>query len=55
VYAALGDNPGAIQMLDRAAAEHVFELMFLKVDRSFDHLHGTPEFQGLLQQIGFPK
>jgi TolB-like protein/DNA-binding winged helix-turn-helix (wHTH) protein/Tfp pilus assembly protein PilF len=55
VYAALGDNPGAIQMLDRAAAEHVFELMFLKVDRSFDHLHGAPEFQGLLQQIGFPK
>jgi TolB-like protein/DNA-binding winged helix-turn-helix (wHTH) protein/lipopolysaccharide biosynthesis regulator YciM len=54
VYAALGDNSAALQMLDRAAAEHVFELMFLKVDRSFDHLRAAPEFQSLLKQIGFP-
>jgi TolB-like protein/DNA-binding winged helix-turn-helix (wHTH) protein/Flp pilus assembly protein TadD len=55
VYAALGDNSAALQMLDRAAAEHAFELMFLKVDRSFDRLRAAPEFQGLLQKIGFPK
>ena len=55
VYAALGDNSAALQMLDRAAAEHAFELMFLKVDRSFDHLRAAPEFHDLLQQIGFPK
>jgi|HubBroStandDraft_6_1064221.scaffolds.fasta_scaffold820337_2 hypothetical protein len=55
VYAALGDNSAALQMLDRAAAEHAFELMFLKVDRSFDRLRAAPEFQDLLQKIGFPK
>jgi TolB-like protein/DNA-binding winged helix-turn-helix (wHTH) protein/predicted Zn-dependent protease len=55
VYAALGDNSAALQMLDRAAAEHAFELMFLKVDRSFDRLRAAPEFQDLLEKIGFPK
>jgi TolB-like protein/DNA-binding winged helix-turn-helix (wHTH) protein len=55
VYAALGDNANALQMLQRAAAEHAFELMFLKVDRSFDTLRGDPDFQALIQQIGFPK
>lgn len=55
VYAALGDNSAALQMLDRAAAEHAFELMFLKVDRSFDCLRAAPEFQDLLEKIGFPE
>jgi TolB-like protein/DNA-binding winged helix-turn-helix (wHTH) protein/Flp pilus assembly protein TadD len=55
VYAALGDDSAALQMLGRAATEHAFELMFLKVDRSFDRLRTVPEFQDRLQQIGFPK
>jgi predicted Zn-dependent protease len=54
VYAALGDNAAALKMLDRAASEHSFELMFLKVDRSFDRLRAAPEFQELLERIGFP-
>jgi TolB-like protein/DNA-binding winged helix-turn-helix (wHTH) protein/Tfp pilus assembly protein PilF len=54
VYAALGDNSAALQMLNRAAGEHAFELMFLRVDRSFDRLRAIPEFQDLLQRIGFP-
>jgi TolB-like protein/DNA-binding winged helix-turn-helix (wHTH) protein/predicted Zn-dependent protease len=55
VYAALGDNAATLQMLHRAASEHAFELMFLRVDRSFDSLRVAPEFQDLVQQIGFPK
>jgi TolB-like protein/DNA-binding winged helix-turn-helix (wHTH) protein/predicted Zn-dependent protease len=55
VYAALGDNAAALQMLGRAADEHAFELMFLKVDRSFDGLRTTPEFQNLVEKIGFPQ
>lgn len=55
VYAALGDHPAALEMLDRAASEHAFELMFLKVDRSFDGLRATPGFQDLVKKIGFPK
>ncbi len=55
VYAALGDRSAALSMLNRAATQHAFELMFLKVDRSFDRLHGDRDFQGLIKQIGFPE
>ena len=55
VYAALGEKSAALNMLHRAATEHAFELMFLKVDRSFDSLHEDQDFQKLLEQIGFPE
>jgi TolB-like protein/DNA-binding winged helix-turn-helix (wHTH) protein/Tfp pilus assembly protein PilF len=55
VCAALGDKSAALNMLHRAATEHAFELMFLKVDRSFDSLHEDADFQKLLKQIGFPE
>ncbi len=55
VYAALGDKNSALDMLDRAVNEHAFEVLFLKVDRSFDSLHENPRFQDLLKRVGFPQ
>ena len=45
VYAALGDKSSALDMLDRAVNEPAFEVLFLRVDRSFDSLHENPRFQ----------
>ena len=55
VYAALGDESGALDMLDRAVNEHAFEVLFLRVDRSFDSLHENPRFEELLKRVGFPQ
>ena len=55
VYAALGDKGSALALLDRALKEHAFEVLFLKVDRSFDALREDPHFQELLKRIGFPE
>jgi TolB-like protein/DNA-binding winged helix-turn-helix (wHTH) protein/Tfp pilus assembly protein PilF len=55
VYAALGDQRSALDMLDRAVNEHAFEILFLRVDRSFDSLHENPRFQRLLKRVGFPQ
>jgi tetratricopeptide (TPR) repeat protein len=55
VYAALGDKSDALDMLDRAVNEHAFEVLFLRVDRSFDSLHENPRFQELLKRVGFPQ
>jgi TolB-like protein/Tfp pilus assembly protein PilF len=55
VYAALGDKSAALDMLDRAVNEHAFEVLFLRVDRSFDSLHEDPRFQELLKRVGFPQ
>jgi hypothetical protein len=55
VYAVLGDKSTALDMLDRAANEHAFEVLFLRVDRSFDSLHENPRFEELLKRVGFPQ
>jgi TolB-like protein/DNA-binding winged helix-turn-helix (wHTH) protein/tetratricopeptide (TPR) repeat protein len=55
VYAVLGDKSAALGMLDRAANECAFEVLFLRVDRSFDSLHENPRFKELLKRVGFPQ
>jgi TolB-like protein/DNA-binding winged helix-turn-helix (wHTH) protein/tetratricopeptide (TPR) repeat protein len=55
VYATLGDKSTALDMLDRAVNEHAFEILFLRVDRSFDSLHENPRFKELLKRVGFPQ
>jgi hypothetical protein len=55
VYAALGDKGTALDMLNRAVNEHAFEVLFLRVDRSFDSLHENPRFEELLKRVGFPQ
>ncbi len=55
VYAVLGDRGSALDVLDRAVNEHAFEVLFLRVDPSFDSLHENPRFQELLKRVGFPE
>lgn len=55
VYASLGEKRSALEMLERAAQEHSFEIVFLKIDRSFDGLREDGHFQDLLNRIGSPE
>jgi tetratricopeptide (TPR) repeat protein len=55
VYAALGDKNATLDMLDQAVKQHAFEVLFLRVDRSFDSLREDPRFQELLKRVGFPQ
>lgn len=52
VYAALGDKTAALEMLDRAVNEHAFEVLFLRVDRSFDGLHKTTISKNRSNELG---
>ena len=54
IYAALGDDDKAFQLLERAYAERSQWLMQLKVDPRFANLRSDPRFQNLLRRIGLP-
>ena len=55
VHVGLGDPDQALQSLEHAYEKRDEELMFLKVDWSFDTLRSTPRFQALLEKMKFPK
>ena len=55
VHIGLGDPDQALQSLEKAYEKRDEELMFLKVDWSFDTLRSTPRFQTLLKKMKFPK
>ena len=55
VHVGLGDPDQALQSLEHAYEKRDEELMFLKVDWSFDTLRSTPRFQTLLKKMKFPK
>jgi TolB-like protein/Tfp pilus assembly protein PilF len=52
LYARLGDKDQAFSWLERAYADRVFELLFLKVGPEWDELRGDPRFANLLRRIG---
>jgi serine/threonine-protein kinase len=54
IYAALGDDNQAFQLLERAYAERSQWLIQLKVDPRFANLRSDPKFQDLLRRIGLP-
>lgn len=54
IYAALGDNDQAFQLLESAYKERSQWLIQLKVDPRFANLRTDPRFQNLLRRIGFP-
>jgi serine/threonine-protein kinase len=54
LYIALGNKEDALTTLERAYAEHDLQLMYLKVDSSFDPLRSDPRFQDLLRRMNFP-
>jgi TolB-like protein/Tfp pilus assembly protein PilF len=55
VYAAMEEKDKALQSLQKAYKVHEVEMIWLKVDPLFLYLHGDPQFESLVQKIGFEK
>ena len=55
VYAAMEEKDKALQSLQKAYNVHEVEMIWLKVDPLFLQLHGDPQFESLVQKIGFEK
>ena len=54
LYAETGENEKALDLLERAYAQHDGELLQLKVDPRLDSIRSTPRFQALLRKMNFP-
>jgi tetratricopeptide (TPR) repeat protein len=55
VYAAMEEKDKTLQSLQKAYNVHEVEMIWLKVDPLFLHLHGDPHFESLVQKIGLEK
>lgn len=51
IYAALKDTPDALSSLEKAYREHDMDLVYLKVDYTYDSLRSEPRFQELLKRM----
>jgi DNA-binding winged helix-turn-helix (wHTH) protein/TolB-like protein/Tfp pilus assembly protein PilF len=51
IYAELRDTPQALEWLERAYREHDPDLVYLKVDYTWDSLRSEPRFQELLKRM----
>jgi serine/threonine-protein kinase len=51
-YAAIGDTTRALDMLERAADEHAFTLIFLPYQPMFPALHGNPRYEKIVERVG---
>jgi tetratricopeptide (TPR) repeat protein len=54
LYAASEADDKALDLLERAYAQHDGELLQLKVDPRIDSLRSSPRFQALLRRMNFP-
>jgi tetratricopeptide (TPR) repeat protein len=52
VYACLGEKDAAFEWLEKAFREHAAFLVWLKVMRHLECLHGDPRFNDLVERIG---
>ncbi len=53
IYAALDDKASALHWLQEAYDHHEMEMPWLKTEPQFYSLHQEPEFQDLLNKVGF--
>lgn len=51
IFAALRDTPQTLSWLEKAYREHDFDLVYLKVDHTFDSVRSEPRFQELLKRM----
>ncbi len=51
IYAALRDTPRTLDWLERAYREHDMDLVYLKVDHTFDSVRSQPRFRELLRRL----
>ena len=54
VYAGLGDQQAALDLLEKAYAESSIDIVQTKMDPKLDPLRNDPRFQTLLKKINFP-
>jgi tetratricopeptide (TPR) repeat protein len=54
IYSALGDKASALDWLQQAYEQHEMEIIWLISEPQFYNLHDEPEFQQLVEAIGFP-
>lgn len=52
MYAALQDKELAFEWLEKAYQEREDDIIYLKIDPTFEALHGDPRFTRLLQKLG---
>ena len=55
IYAGLGENDRAFELLERAYESRDFILIMLKVDPFFDRLRADPRFAELVRRVGLPR
>ena len=53
LYARLGENREALDLLEKAFQEHNYNMVNLLLDDCFDGLHSEPRFQDLVKRMGF--
>jgi hypothetical protein len=53
-HAGLGERDDALRLLDEAAAERSFHLVYLKVWPELDSLRREPRFRAMIRLIGLP-
>jgi tetratricopeptide (TPR) repeat protein len=55
LYLGLGDHPRALDYLEQAYAANSQQLVWLKVDRTFDPLRSEPRFGALMKRLNFTR
>jgi TolB-like protein/Tfp pilus assembly protein PilF len=53
-YSRLGDNEKALEMLEKAYAEHSTAMIGLNLEFEFDGLRSDPRFKDLVRRVGLP-
>ena len=55
LYVGLGDNEGALALLERAYRERDYQMQYLKVEAHYDPLRSNARFQDLVRRLGLPQ
>ena len=55
LYAVLGENDQAFQLLERAYSAHDLQLQYIGVDPGLDSLRSDPRFHDLMRRVGLPE
>jgi serine/threonine-protein kinase len=54
-YARLGEKEKALQWLEKAFESHTRDLIYIKVEPSYDPLRAEPRFQALVERLRLPE
>ncbi len=54
MYAGIGDKENAFKWLEQCYQDHSGELIYIRIEPTFDTLHDDPRYTALLKKIGLP-